>query len=71
MISFSKLNGILGTWKYITFVFQFSRDHVLFSYQAQVDKGVELYKEEIEDLKTQLAKADMARMKQSKLFDRE
>ncbi|XP_039206622.1 centromere-associated protein E isoform X1 [Crotalus tigris] len=39
--------------------------------KAQVDKGVGLYKEEIEDLKTQLAKADMARMKQSKLFDRE
>ncbi|XP_034298093.1 centromere-associated protein E isoform X1 [Pantherophis guttatus] len=39
--------------------------------KAQVDKGVGLYKEEIEDLRTQLAKADMARMKQSKLFDQE
>ncbi|XP_013920380.1 PREDICTED: centromere-associated protein E [Thamnophis sirtalis] len=39
--------------------------------KAQVDKGVGLYKEKIEDLTTQLAKADMARMKQSKLFDRE
>ncbi|XP_070614038.1 centromere-associated protein E isoform X2 [Erythrolamprus reginae] len=39
--------------------------------KAQVGKGAELYKEEIEDLKTQLAKAEMARMKQSKLFDQE
>ncbi|XP_063166802.1 centromere-associated protein E [Candoia aspera] len=39
--------------------------------KAQVDKGAGLYKEEIEDLRTQLAKADMARMKQSKLFDQE
>ncbi|KAF7252705.1 3-hydroxybutyrate dehydrogenase type 2 [Varanus komodoensis] len=39
--------------------------------KAQLDKGAELYKEEIEDLKTQLAKADMARMKQSKYFDQE
>ncbi|XP_078250754.1 centromere-associated protein E isoform X2 [Pogona vitticeps] len=39
--------------------------------KAQLDKGAELYKEEIEDLKTQLVKADMARMKQSKYFDQE
>ncbi|KAH0615891.1 hypothetical protein JD844_026494 [Phrynosoma platyrhinos] len=39
--------------------------------KAQLNKGAELYKEEIEDLKTQLAKADMARMKQSKYFDQE
>ncbi|XP_066488340.1 centromere-associated protein E [Tiliqua scincoides] len=39
--------------------------------QTQLDKGAELYKEEIEDLKTQLAKAEMARTKQSKYFDRE
>ncbi|XP_007443959.2 centromere-associated protein E-like [Python bivittatus] len=39
--------------------------------KAQVDKGVGLYREEIEVLRTQLAKADMARMKQSKLFDQE
>ncbi|KAJ6668847.1 hypothetical protein lerEdw1_012333 [Lerista edwardsae] len=39
--------------------------------QAQLSKGAELYKEQIEDLKTQLAKADMARMKQSKYFDQE
>ncbi|XP_015261251.1 PREDICTED: centromere-associated protein E [Gekko japonicus] len=39
--------------------------------KAQLSKGAELYKEEIEDLKMQLAKADMALMKQSKWFDRE
>ncbi|XP_061441502.1 centromere-associated protein E isoform X2 [Rhineura floridana] len=39
--------------------------------KAKLDKGAELYKEEIEDLKTQLAKADMARMKRSKYFDQE
>ncbi|KAL8206871.1 UNVERIFIED_CONTAM: hypothetical protein K2H54_032836 [Gekko kuhli] len=39
--------------------------------KAQLNKGAELYKEEIEDLKMQLAKADMALMKQSKWFDRE
>nr|XP_056711807.1 centromere-associated protein E [Euleptes europaea] len=39
--------------------------------KAQLNKGSELYKEEIEDLKTQLAKADMTLTKQSKCFDRE
>ncbi|XP_062992506.1 centromere-associated protein E [Elgaria multicarinata webbii] len=39
--------------------------------KAQLDKGAALYKEEIEDLKTQIAKTDMARMKQSKFFDQE
>ncbi|XP_053113451.1 centromere-associated protein E isoform X2 [Hemicordylus capensis] len=39
--------------------------------KAHLEKGAELFKEEIEDLKTQLAKADMARMKQSKYFDQE
>ncbi|XP_054845456.1 centromere-associated protein E [Eublepharis macularius] len=39
--------------------------------KAQLNKGAQLYKEEIEDLKTKLAKADMAIMKQSKCFDRE
>ncbi|XP_070600239.1 centromere-associated protein E-like [Erythrolamprus reginae] len=38
--------------------------------KAQVDKGAEIY-EEIEDLKTQFAKAERARMKQPKLFDQE
>ncbi|PKU31581.1 centromere-associated protein e [Limosa lapponica baueri] len=37
--------------------------------QAKLDKGAELYKEEIEHLKTQLVKHDMERMKQSKSFD--
>ncbi|XP_042324273.1 centromere-associated protein E isoform X2 [Sceloporus undulatus] len=41
------------------------------SLKAQLNKGAELYKEEIEDLKTQLVKADMAKMKQSKYFDQE
>ncbi|XP_048342228.1 centromere-associated protein E-like [Sphaerodactylus townsendi] len=36
--------------------------------KAQLNKGAELYKEEIEDLKTQLAKADMAQIKESKRF---
>ncbi|KAJ7327081.1 hypothetical protein JRQ81_016840 [Phrynocephalus forsythii] len=39
--------------------------------KAQLDKGAAVYQEEIEDLKTQLAKADMVRMKQSKYFDQE
>ncbi|XP_060088631.1 centromere-associated protein E [Heteronotia binoei] len=37
--------------------------------KAQLNKGAELYKEEIEDLKMQLARADMALTKQSKRFD--
>ncbi|NXK19350.1 CENPE protein, partial [Arenaria interpres] len=37
--------------------------------QAKLDKGAELYKEEIDYLKTQLVKHDMERMKQSKSFD--
>ncbi|NWW55145.1 CENPE protein, partial [Pedionomus torquatus] len=37
--------------------------------QAKLDKGAELYKEEIDNLKTQLVKHDMERMKQSKSFD--
>ncbi|XP_048366030.1 centromere-associated protein E isoform X8 [Sphaerodactylus townsendi] len=37
--------------------------------KAQLNEGAELYKEEIEDLKTQLAKADMTLIKQSKRFD--
>ncbi|NXJ61311.1 CENPE protein, partial [Rostratula benghalensis] len=37
--------------------------------QAKLDKGAELYKEEIDHLKTQLVKHDMERMKQSKSFD--
>ncbi|XP_010138466.1 PREDICTED: centromere-associated protein E-like, partial [Buceros rhinoceros silvestris] len=39
------------------------------SLQAKLDKGAELYKEEINDLKTQLVKCDMERMKQSNYFD--
>ncbi|NWR61489.1 CENPE protein, partial [Bucorvus abyssinicus] len=39
------------------------------SLQAKLDKGAELYKEEINDLKTQLVKYDMERMKQSNSFD--
>ncbi|XP_053259915.1 centromere-associated protein E [Podarcis raffonei] len=39
--------------------------------RAKLDEGVESNKDEIEDLKTQLAKADMARMKQCKYFDQE
>ncbi|NXP05824.1 CENPE protein, partial [Thinocorus orbignyianus] len=37
--------------------------------QAKLDKDAELYKEEIDNLKTQLVKRDMERMKQSKIFD--
>ncbi|KAM6346746.1 centromere-associated protein E [Podargus strigoides] len=37
--------------------------------QAKLDKGAELYKEEIDNLKTELVKYDMERMKQSKSFD--
>ncbi|KAM9258832.1 centromere-associated protein E [Cariama cristata] len=40
------------------------------SLQAKLDKGAELYKEEIDHLKTQLVKYDMERMKQSNSFDR-
>ncbi|XP_027492127.1 centromere-associated protein E isoform X2 [Corapipo altera] len=39
------------------------------SLQAKLDKGSELYKEEIDHLKTQLVKCDMERMKQSNLFE--
>ncbi|OXB56675.1 hypothetical protein ASZ78_013121 [Callipepla squamata] len=39
------------------------------SLQAKLDKGAELYKEEIDQLKTQLVKCDMERMKQSSSFD--
>ncbi|XP_030348610.1 centromere-associated protein E isoform X2 [Strigops habroptila] len=39
------------------------------SLEAKLDKGAELYKEEIDNLKTQLVKCDMERMKQSKSFD--
>ncbi|XP_033015458.1 centromere-associated protein E [Lacerta agilis] len=41
--------------------------------KAKLDEGAESNKnrDEIEDLKTQLAKADMARMKQSKYFDQQ
>ncbi|XP_051474239.1 centromere-associated protein E [Apus apus] len=39
------------------------------SLQAKLDKGAELYKEEIDNLKTQLVKCDMERMKQSNSFD--
>ncbi|XP_009951789.1 PREDICTED: centromere-associated protein E, partial [Leptosomus discolor] len=39
------------------------------SLQAKLDKGAELYKEEIDHLKTQLVKHDMERMKQSNSFD--
>ncbi|KAK2546150.1 hypothetical protein Q9966_000619 [Columba livia] len=39
------------------------------SLQAKLDKGAELYKDEIDNLKTQLVKYDMERMKQSNSFD--
>ncbi|XP_010128196.1 PREDICTED: centromere-associated protein E, partial [Chlamydotis macqueenii] len=39
------------------------------SLQAKLNKGAELYKEEIDRLKTQLVKHDMERMKQSNSFD--
>ncbi|NXN66432.1 CENPE protein, partial [Himantopus himantopus] len=39
------------------------------SLQAKLDKGAELYKGEIDHLKTQLVKYDMERMKQSNSFD--
>ncbi|XP_054058213.1 centromere-associated protein E isoform X2 [Rissa tridactyla] len=39
------------------------------SLQAKLDKGAELYKEQIDHLKTQLVKYDMERMKQSNSFD--
>ncbi|KAM6429390.1 centromere-associated protein E [Rhynochetos jubatus] len=39
------------------------------SLQAKLDKGAKLYKEEIDDLKTQLVKRDMERMKQSQMLD--
>ncbi|KAM8808262.1 centromere-associated protein E [Eudromia elegans] len=40
------------------------------SLQAKLDKGAELYKEEIDNLKMQLVKSDMERMKQSNSFDK-
>ncbi|XP_050829623.1 centromere-associated protein E isoform X3 [Serinus canaria] len=39
------------------------------SLQAKLDKGAELYKEEIDHLKTQLVKSDLERMKQSNSFE--
>ncbi|TRZ15080.1 hypothetical protein HGM15179_012009, partial [Zosterops borbonicus] len=39
------------------------------SLQAKLDKGAELYKEEIDHLKTQLVKCDLERMKQSNSFE--
>ncbi|XP_071412044.1 centromere-associated protein E isoform X2 [Pithys albifrons albifrons] len=39
------------------------------SLQAKLGKGAELYKEEIDDLKTQLVKCAMERMKQSNVFE--
>ncbi|NWX00924.1 CENPE protein, partial [Caloenas nicobarica] len=39
------------------------------SLRAKLDKGAELYKDEIDNLKTQLVKNDMERMKQSNSFD--
>ncbi|XP_032042690.1 centromere-associated protein E-like [Aythya fuligula] len=39
------------------------------SLQEKLNKGAELYKEEINDLKTQLVRYDMDRTKQSKIFD--
>ncbi|XP_048160962.1 centromere-associated protein E isoform X3 [Corvus hawaiiensis] len=39
------------------------------SLQAKLDKGGELYKEEIDHLKTQLVKCDLERMKQSNSFE--
>ncbi|KAM6270189.1 centromere-associated protein E [Porphyrio hochstetteri] len=41
------------------------------SLQAKLDKGGELYKEEIDNLKTQLVKCDMERMKQSNSYDKQ
>uniref|UniRef100_A0A8C9UG71 Centromere-associated protein E n=1 Tax=Serinus canaria TaxID=9135 RepID=A0A8C9UG71_SERCA len=38
-------------------------------YFAKLDKGAELYKEEIDHLKTQLVKSDLERMKQSNSFE--
>ncbi|NWI17167.1 CENPE protein, partial [Crypturellus soui] len=38
--------------------------------QAKLDKGAELYKDEIDHLKMQLVKYDMERMKQSNSFDK-
>ncbi|XP_064566971.1 centromere-associated protein E isoform X3 [Zonotrichia leucophrys gambelii] len=40
------------------------------SLQAKLDEGAELYKEEIDRLKTQLVKCDLERMKQSNSFER-
>ncbi|XP_062430902.1 centromere-associated protein E [Rhea pennata] len=40
------------------------------SLQAKLDKGSELYKEEIDNLKTQLVNYEMERMKQSNSFDK-
>ncbi|NXV02842.1 CENPE protein, partial [Cettia cetti] len=39
------------------------------SLQAKLDKGAEVYKEEIDRLKTQLVKCDLERMKQSNSFE--
>ncbi|XP_062838529.1 centromere-associated protein E isoform X2 [Anolis carolinensis] len=39
--------------------------------KTKLSKGAEFYKEEIEDLKTKLVNADMARTKQSRLFEQE
>ncbi|XP_041280475.1 centromere-associated protein E [Onychostruthus taczanowskii] len=39
------------------------------SLQAKLDQGAELYKEEIDHLKTQLVKMDLERMKQSNFFE--
>ncbi|NXB99334.1 CENPE protein, partial [Orthonyx spaldingii] len=39
------------------------------SLQAKLDKGAELYKEEIDHLKTQLVKCDLERMKQCNSFE--
>ncbi|XP_067424353.1 centromere-associated protein E [Emydura macquarii macquarii] len=39
--------------------------------KAKLDKGAELYKEEIDNLKTQLVKVNMERMKQSSIFEQE
>ncbi|NXT76361.1 CENPE protein, partial [Zapornia atra] len=41
------------------------------SLQAKLDKGGELYKEEIDHLKTQLVKCDMERMKQSNSYEKQ
>ncbi|KAM3672268.1 centromere-associated protein E isoform 3-T3 [Ammospiza maritima maritima] len=40
------------------------------SLQAKLDEGAELYKEEIDHLKTQLVKCDLERIKQSNSFER-